>query len=201
VTINRPAADVFAYIADGTTGSAWRSSVVEIKHQSGEGVGAIYRQRVRGPLRRKIAADYEVTTYDPGRRLAFKAIAGPVRPTGTYRLSESNGRTKLTFKLDAEMGRLRRLLMGRSVQKSMNAEMKALDRLKELLEADAPAAAPTKPAAAKAAAKTAAKAPAAGATASKSAATSRTAKPATTKSAAAKAPATPRTARRRSKAS
>ena len=212
VTINRPAADVFAYIADGTAGSDWRPKVVDIKHESGEGVGALYRQRLRGPLRRKITADYEITAFDPGKRLEFKTINGPVRPKGTFRLSESNGKTKLTFKLDAEIGRLRRLLMGRAVQKSMDAEMKALDRLKEVLESGGQAkaaeskapgskAADTKAAESNAAGakSTASTRPAAsrtGATKSAASASSRGAKPA-----AAKAPATPRTARRRSKAS
>ena len=203
VTINRPAADVFAYIADGTNGTEWRSAVVDVQHESGDGVGAVYRQRVRGPLRRKIKADYEVTTFDPGRKLEFKAIAGPVRPRGSYRLSESNGRTKLTFKLDAQLGRVRRLLMGRSVQKSMDAEMKALDKLKEVLEAAAPA--PT--AKAETSKSTTTKSTtAAKSTASKAAAAKadppKTGSRTASRTAGAKAaPTPPRTARRRTKAS
>ena len=178
VTINRPAADVFAFVADGANAPQWRSGVVDIKLESGEGAGAVYRQRVRGPLRRKVAADYEITTYQPNKKLEFQAIAGPVRPRGGYRFNESDGKTKVTFWLDAELGRVKRLLMGRSVQKSMDAEMKALDRLKEVLEA--------RPATKSAAA----------------AATTSAAKPKTAASKSAPArSATPRTARRRSKAS
>jgi hypothetical protein len=43
--------------------------------------------------------------------------------------------TKLTFSLDAVGGGLKGLLMGGAVQKMMDAEMTALDRLKSVLEA------------------------------------------------------------------
>jgi hypothetical protein len=41
----------------------------------------------------------------------------------------------VTFWLKAEVGGLKGLLMGGAVQKTMDAEMAALDRLKPLLEA------------------------------------------------------------------
>ena len=45
----------------------------------------------------------------------------------------------LTFSLSADLGWLKGLLMGRAVQASMDAEMAALDNLKRILEAEAPA--------------------------------------------------------------
>jgi uncharacterized membrane protein len=202
VSINRPAADVFAFVADGTNAPEWRSGVVDIKRESGEGVGTVYRQRVRGPMRRRIAADYEITVYEPSKTLEFKATAGPVRPTGGYRFHEASGKTKVTFWLKEELRGWKRFVLGRSVQKSMDAEMKALDRLKEVLEAGASGksaeASTTRSATRSAEAK-----PTAG---TKPAAGKQTAAPQTrsAKGAAAKAAAktaTPRTARRRTKAS
>jgi hypothetical protein len=46
----------------------------------------VYRQSVHGPGGRRIAADYQVTAYQPATLLAFKTIAGPVRATGEFRL-------------------------------------------------------------------------------------------------------------------
>ena len=86
ITINRPVADVFAFLADGLTALKWRSGVLDIAHVSGDGVGAIYRQGVKGPMGRRIAADYRITAYTPNNRIAFEAIAGPVRPRGAYLL-------------------------------------------------------------------------------------------------------------------
>jgi len=134
IAIHRPVADVFAFIADGSNGRQWRSGVLDISRVSGEGKGAVYRQGVKGPGGRRIAADYEVTEYLPPTRLAFRAIAGPVRPTGRYELSETHEGTRLTFSLEAQMGFVKRVLMANAVQSSMDAEIAALDRLKAILE-------------------------------------------------------------------
>ena len=135
VTINRPAAEVFAFIADGEKGMSWRPGVLDISKVSGDGVGATYKQGVKGPMGFRIAADYEITAYEPNRNLEFKAIAGPVRPSGGYRLDESDGKTQVKFWLREELSGLKKLIFGRSVQSSMDAEMAALDKLKTVLEA------------------------------------------------------------------
>ena len=203
VTINRPAADVFAFVADGSRAMEWRPGVAETKLESGSGVGAVYTQRVRGPMRRRIKADYEITKYEPNKKIEFKTISGPVRPTGGYRFSEADGKTKVTFWLNAEMGRIRRLLLGRSVQKSMDSEMKALDKLKQVIEAGGAKGSSGAPAS-KSAAPAARKAPVSAAPskagAQRTTRTGAPAKQASTKAAHAK-PAAPRTARRRPKAS
>ena len=135
VSIRRSPAEVFAFIADGTNASKWRSGVLDVSHVSGTGVGAVYRQGVRGPGGRRIAADYEVTAFEQDRRLAFQAIAGPVRPRGEYQLRPNGDGTELSFSLDAELTGWKKWLMGGAVQKTMDAEVEALQKLKEVLEA------------------------------------------------------------------
>ena len=134
VTIWRPASEVFGFIADGLNGPKWRTGILDIAHVSGTGVGATYKQGVKGPGGRRIDADYRVTTYAPNSRLAFEAIAGPVRPKGEYVLEEVDGGTRLTFALHAELGGIKKLLMRGAVQKTMNSEVEATDRLKSLME-------------------------------------------------------------------
>ena len=134
VTIARPVADVFAFVADGLNGPLWRSGVLDVEHVSGSGVGALYRQGLKGPGGRRVAADYEVTAYEPDRRIAFKAVAGPVRPTGEYRFAAAGVGTALTFSLSAELGGLQKLLLGGAVQRTMEAEVGATEALKTLLE-------------------------------------------------------------------
>ena len=134
VTISRPVVDVFDFLADGEQCVRWRPGVIDIKRTSGEGVGARYTQGVKGPMGRRIAADYEVTVFEPGRRLEFQTVAGPVRPHGRYDLEPADGGTRLTFALDAEVGGLRGMLMGSQVQKTMDAEVRNLDNLKAVLE-------------------------------------------------------------------
>ncbi len=134
VTVNRSASDVFAFVADGENAPRWRSGVLDVKRESGDGVGTVYRQGVRGPGGRRVAADYEITSYQPDTLIAFRTIAGPVRPMGEFRLEEVGGATTLRMSLRADLGGLKRLLMSGMVQKSMDAEVAAIDNLKRIME-------------------------------------------------------------------
>jgi len=134
VTIARPPDVVFAFVSDGLNAPKWRSGVLDIALVSGSGVGAEWKQGVKGPGGRRIDADYVVTAYEPGRRLAFRATAGPVRPTGDFTLEAVPEGTKLTFSLNVELAGIKKLLMGGQVQKTMDAEVAALARLKEVVE-------------------------------------------------------------------
>jgi carbon monoxide dehydrogenase subunit G len=119
VTIARLPQEVFELLADGEKCTQWRPGVLDIRRESGDGVGTRYSQGVKGPMGRRIAADYVVTMFEPGRR---------------YDLEPADGGTRLTFSLDAELGGLRGLLMGSQVQRTMDAEVRALDNLKRVLE-------------------------------------------------------------------
>ena len=133
-TINRPLGEVFAFVADGENARQWRPGVLDVARQSGEGLGAIYRQGVKGPGGRRVAADYEVTAFEPDRRIAFRAIAGPVRPTGEYEFAPAGDGTTVTLALDATLTGWKSLVMGRAVQSTMDAEVRNLDTLKRILE-------------------------------------------------------------------
>jgi uncharacterized membrane protein len=134
VTISRPIADVFAFVADGENARRWRPAVLDVARQSGEGLGAIYRQGVKGPGGRRIAADYEVTAFEPDRRISFRAVAGPVRPTGEYQFAPAGDGTTVALALDATLTGWKSLVMGRAVQSTMLAEVRNLETLKAILE-------------------------------------------------------------------
>jgi uncharacterized protein YndB with AHSA1/START domain len=135
VTINRPIADVFAYLADGANNPHWRTGVLEIHRTSAtEGPGTTYRQVLTGPGGRRISGDYRITTHTEPTLLEFAVTAGPARPTGRFELSEpAPGRTTVTFTLDlAPRGLMR--LMNAMITKQMRAEVQQLDQLKHYLE-------------------------------------------------------------------
>ncbi|GAA3119398.1 uncharacterized protein YndB with AHSA1/START domain [Kribbella aluminosa] len=134
VRINRSPADVFAYFADGENDPQWRPSVKEISRSGPIGPGSTYRQRIAGPGGRAIPSDYRVTAYEPDSHLAFKVTAGPVRPVGDYRFAPVDDGTEVTFKLSADLSGLKKLLMSKPVQHSMNAEVASLNRAKNILE-------------------------------------------------------------------
>ena len=134
VTIKRPLHEVFAFIAEKENDPRWRPGVAEIERISGDGTtGTKYRQLVNGPGGRRIPADFEITGYEPGKRLEFRTTAGPVRPEGSFDLVEGGGATRVTFKLDAELPGTKKL-MAPMVSRSMRKEVQSLDRLKRILE-------------------------------------------------------------------
>lgn len=135
VVIQRPIEVVFAFVADGERCPEWRPGVLDIRRASGDGVGARYTQGVKGPMGRRVVADYEVTVFEPPRRLEFQTLTGPARPHGRDDLESIDGGTRLTFSLDATLSGLQRLLMGSMVQRTMDAEARALDNIKRVLEA------------------------------------------------------------------
>lgn len=133
ITIARPPAEVFAFLSDGTNNCEWRAGVLDIRLRSGSGQGAVYDQGVKGPFGRRVAADYEITDYQPDTRIGFKAIAGPVRPEGAFELEPVDGGTKVTFSLRCSPTGLAKL-MTPIVAKTMRSEVAQLDRLCALLE-------------------------------------------------------------------
>ncbi|HEY2794071.1 MAG TPA: SRPBCC family protein [Micromonosporaceae bacterium] len=136
VTIDRPTADVFAYLADATNDRLWRDGVVSIERTSETAeLGATYRQTIRGPGGSQLPGDFAITEYQPNDALSFEVAAGPVRPTGRYLLTaDGPDRTSVTFTLDVTpTGAMR--LMSSMIAKEMDAEVKQLDHLKATLEA------------------------------------------------------------------
>lgn len=133
IVIQRPVEDVFAFLADAENDLKWRGGVIEIERTSGDGVGARYRQKVKGPGGRPISADVEITDYVPNELIGFRATSGPVRPHGRYRLTPVDHSTRVRFELEADLRGPKRL-MASMVQKTMEGEVRNLAKLKVVLE-------------------------------------------------------------------
>lgn len=138
VMINRPARDIFDYLADGTHNRDWRNGVILIERVSTtEGRGATYRQVLAGPGGRRIDGDYRVTVFEPPSRLEFLVTAGPARPKGAFELAETPGQsTRVRFALDLQPAGLMRL-MTPMIARQMRTEVAQLDTLKAILERSA----------------------------------------------------------------
>ena len=137
IVIDRPIDEVFAFLADAENDPQWRPAVLDIRRVSGEGAGAVYEQGLKGPAGRRVAGDVEVTDFRPSELIAFRAIKGPVRPTGRYELSSEGSGTRVRFSLEAELAGPKKWLMGGAVQKAVNNEVGSLENLKRVLEAGA----------------------------------------------------------------
>jgi uncharacterized membrane protein len=133
IVIEKPRSDVFAFVADHENDARWRPGVLDIARASGDGKGAVYRQGVKGPMGKRIDADFEVTAYQEGSLLAFRTLGGPVQPDGSYRFEDVDGGTRVTFSLNATL-RGPQKLMTPMVAKSMRSQVDALSNLKRVLE-------------------------------------------------------------------
>ncbi|MBI3741798.1 MAG: SRPBCC family protein, partial [Chloroflexi bacterium] len=97
VTINRSVKDVFNFVLDGDNNPKWRPVCVSIQRLTNQpdAVGTIFKQISQSPAGR-IDCDYEITECVPNKSIQFKVIAGPARPTGTYKLVSAGNATTIT---------------------------------------------------------------------------------------------------------
>jgi uncharacterized membrane protein len=135
IVINRPIKEVFDFVLEGKNNSLWRPAVMDIEAVAGKpaGVGAVFKQGLKGPGGRRIDGDYELVDVKPNSFIQFAVIAGPARPTGTYQFDAVENATRVTFVLDFKTKGLMKL-MEPMITRTMQAEVATLSNLKAYLE-------------------------------------------------------------------
>lgn len=138
IAIARLPVEAFAYIANYAHDPLWRGAVVEMRQDTpGEAaVGTITREVVRA-LGQRIATTARIVAYEPGQRIAFASITGPIPVEGYRAVAAATTGAEVTFALTAELRGLYRLiasLLVGSFQRGVRAD---LLRLKALLEGGA----------------------------------------------------------------
>lgn len=73
--INRPADEVFAFFSDASNNPTWQKGMKSCTWNSEEpiGVGSTYEQ-VASFMSKEIRSTFEVTTFEPGRRIVIDTI-------------------------------------------------------------------------------------------------------------------------------
>jgi uncharacterized protein YndB with AHSA1/START domain len=103
VEINRPPAEVFAYLDEVERHGEWQPDIVSTKKETEGPVGVGTRvtniRRVPGG-RRPIT--YEITEHEPPRRTVFRGVNGPVRPDGTVTVEplDDGTRSRVSLQFD-----------------------------------------------------------------------------------------------------
>ena len=135
ILINRPVKVVYDFVLDGMNNPLWRSGVLDIRHRRStpSGAGAVYIQGFKGPGGSRVDGDYEITECKPNESIRFRVVAGPARPTGSYKFEAAGEATRVTFTLHLEPKGLMRMMDG-MVNQQMQVEVRALDNLKKYLE-------------------------------------------------------------------
>jgi hypothetical protein len=141
VTIRRPVGEVFAFLADFENIPVWNYAIERTwKTSPGPvGVGTTYRQVRTIPSRSE--EGFEVTGFEPTRRLEIHGDIGPFTATISYLLAPMGGSTQLTNAVDlAGSSSALRLLAPLAARRVEAAVAANLDTLRQVLETGLPTA-------------------------------------------------------------
>jgi uncharacterized protein YndB with AHSA1/START domain len=111
ITINRPVAEVFAYVADTANDPAWHTDILEARKTSDGpiGTGTTWHQRIK-PFMGISEATAEVVAFEPLRMEVLRGVAGPMQPTATYLFEPADGGTRFTRRVQIEVSGMMRLM-------------------------------------------------------------------------------------------
>ena len=140
VTIQRPADEVFAFLADFENIPRWNYAIEETKKASAGPVrvGTRYRQTRSVPSRS--VEGFEVTVFEPARRLAIDGQIGPFQATISYELETRAGATRLVNKVDLDPSQaMLRLAAPLATPRIKAAVAQNLGKLRLVLEDGQPA--------------------------------------------------------------
>ena len=130
VTIDRPVAEVFAYVADIRNVPEWQESAVSAEWLDD---GRRFRER-RHFLGRDADVELEVTALEPDRRFDVRAVKAPVKFEIRHSFEPVDGGTRVGVYGKAKLAGALRLAAGMARRQAEHQFRRDFERLKELLE-------------------------------------------------------------------
>ena len=135
IHINKPAAEVFAFITDFSKSAQWQTGLVRSEQTSsgamGVGSTGVVVQKFMG---KEMSNEIVVTAYDAPKRYGAKTTSGPVQFQFEATLAEMGGGTHVSMHMTGEAGGFFKLAEG-MVQKELDKSIgQDLSKLKALLE-------------------------------------------------------------------
>jgi uncharacterized protein YndB with AHSA1/START domain len=134
VLVRRPPEDVFAFVADFENEPRWKPGLVhevERVSPSGQAIGTRYRE-VLSAGGERVEQIFEVTEYEPNRRVGFVAESSGTR--GVYELEPVADGTMLTFTVRPRRSGLAKVLEPLRARQARERVQRELERLRDLLE-------------------------------------------------------------------
>ena len=136
VLINQPIEKVFEFVTTPENDAQWYIGVESRDHTPGEpaGVGSTSQSEIRF-LGVSVTVDWEVTGYDPPKKIEVKTTKGPVSMESGYTLEAVTGRqTKVTVHGEADVSGVFSVaepIVERMAQRQWEA---SFENLKDVLE-------------------------------------------------------------------
>jgi len=134
ITINRRPTDVFGFLARFENVPLWNPAISETRRITAGpvGVGSRYRQtRTRAT---PTSETFEVTEFEPDRRLCINGALGPFRGEVTYRLTPAGDGTALTNTMFLQPSGPLRIVAPLAAPRVKAAVAANLGTLKQILE-------------------------------------------------------------------
>ena len=134
--INRPIAEVFAFVANFENHPKWETDFQEVKQLTSTpaGVGTTYQCVLKLPGQ-SAKSKFEIREYEANKKIAFEGeAAGPAKPKGSYIFESVAGGTKVTALPRPELRGLFKLLepmMAGTIRQQNEAHLTNLKRLFE----------------------------------------------------------------------
>ena len=135
--INRPVAEVFAFVANFENHPKWETDFQDVKKLSSmtSGVGTTYQCLLKFPGQ-TAASKFVITEYELNHKIAYVGEpAGPATPKGSFEFEAVEGGTKVTSLPRPEFRGFFRLLEPMMTGYIRNNNVAHLNNLKRLLEA------------------------------------------------------------------
>lgn len=144
IDIERPAGEVFAFVADQTNAPRWQRGLAEVRRVTegpvGVGTEHVFVRRFAG---RRIDSRNRFTRFEPGRFVEFEIPQGWITGTASYRVDPNPaGGCQLTSRMDFRVGgplAVAAPLLARLLARDSRADEAVLKRLLESAENPQPA--------------------------------------------------------------
>jgi len=136
IEIARNPEEVFAYLDQLERHGEWQDQIVSSTRQT-EGPNRVGTRMkdVRWMGNRTQEVSWEITEYDPPRRVAFRGVDGPLRPVGSLTVEPSGSGSRVTVELELEPhGLMGKMLAGMATGQARKQVPKDQAKLKERLE-------------------------------------------------------------------
>jgi uncharacterized membrane protein len=135
ITINRPVADVFAYVTDPANLQSWQDSLKTIERPDDGPVrlGSRWTEK-RTMMNRDTDASVEVVELQPDTRFTIESVSGQVQMRVEHDFASAGTGTKLRVAGESKAGGMMKLagpMVKRQIKQMVEAD---LGRLKQVLE-------------------------------------------------------------------
>jgi uncharacterized protein YndB with AHSA1/START domain len=138
ITIDRRPPEVFAFLTDFENVPLWNYAISETEKiaDGPVGVGSRYRQTRTLPSRSK--ETFEVTEFEPDRRVSIRGTLGPFHSEVAYLLEPTGNSTTFTNTMNLQPSGPLRLVAPIAASRVKSAVAANLHTLKQILETGRP---------------------------------------------------------------